>query len=330
MPTADQVKALVSSHADGDDERFYSIAMQVAARAARQGHTKFARDLRDLVDGANERARREPSGQRTRPVPIVRPRGELAGLLTASFPKTRLSSMELGDETRSRINRVLLEQRKRKTILDHGMRPLRKLLLVGPPGTGKTMTASVLSGELGIPLFTIQLDGLITKYLGETAAKLRLIFEEIQRTRAVYLFDEFDALGGERAAGNDVGEIRRVLNSFLQFLEQDDSGGIIVAATNHPRILDRALFRRFDYVLEYDLPSEDVAERMLRSRLPLLRDSKIDWNRAIEVAKGLSHSDLTRACEHVTKNAILHFRAHVDTAELEDALKERRRQFEKS
>lgn len=330
MPTADQVKALVRSHADGDDERFYSIAMQVAARAARQGHTKFARDLRDLVDRANDRVQRKSSGQRTRPVPIVQPRGELAGLLTASFPKTRLSSMELGGQTRMRIDRVLLEQRKRKAILDHGMRPLRKLLLVGPPGTGKTMTASVLSGELGIPLFTIQLDGLITKYLGETAAKLRLIFEEIQRTRAVYLFDEFDALGSERAAGNEVGEIRRVLNSFLQFLEQDDSDGIIVAATNHPRILDRALFRRFDYVIEYGLPSDEVAERVLRSRLPLLRDSEVDWGRAIDAAKGLSHSDLTRACEHVTKNAILHFRTQVDTSELEDALKERRRQFEKS
>ena len=330
MPTADQVKALVRSHADGDDERFYSIAMQVAARAARQGHTKFARDLRNLVEQANDRVRREPSGQRTRPVPIVRPRGELAGLLVASFPKTRLSGMELGDQTRLRIDRVLLEQRKRKTILDHGMRPLRKLLLVGPPGTGKTMTASVLSGELGIPLFTIQLDGLITKYLGETATKLRLIFEEIQRTRAIYLFDEFDALGGERSAGNEVGEIRRVLNSFLQFLEQDDSDGIIVAATNHPGILDRALFRRFDHVIEYDLPSDDVAERVLRSRLPLLRDSKIDWGRAIDDARGLSHSDLTRACEHVTKNAILRFRSNVGTAELEAALKERRRQFGES
>lgn len=192
------------------------------------------------------------------------------------------------------------------------------------------MTASALSGELGIPLFTIRLDGLFTKYLGETAARLRLIFEEIQRTRAVYLFDEFDALGGERSAGNDVGEIRRVLNSFLQFLEQDDSDAVIVAATNHPWILDKALFRRFDRVIEYDLPSDEVAERVLRSCLAPLAGSEIDWGRIIAAAKGLSHSDLTRACEHVSKNAILYSRAHADTAELEAALKERGRQFGKS
>jgi len=324
MATADHVKALIRSHAEGDDERFYAIAMQVAAKAARQGHTKFAHDLRDLVDRAKERMQSAPSGQRTKPVPIVQPRGELAGLLTAGFPKIRLSDMALDEAIRSRIDRILLEQRQRETILAHGMPPLRKLLLVGPPGTGKTMTAAALAGELSVPMFTIQLDGLITKYLGETAAKLRLIFEAIQQTRAVYLFDEFDALGGERAARNEVGEIRRVLNSFLQFLEQDDSDSIIVAATNHPQILDRALFRRFDSVIEYRLPSEDIAEKVMRSRLVLLDTSQVDWRKAIDAAEGLSHSDITRACEQGAKNAILQHHTRVDTAELVKALIERR------
>jgi SpoVK/Ycf46/Vps4 family AAA+-type ATPase len=324
MATADHLKALIRSHAEGDDERFYAIAMQVAAQAARQGHTKFAQDLRDLVDQAKVRAKGSPSGQMTRPVPIVQPRGELVGLLTASFPKNRLSDMALDESIRSRIDRILLEQRQRDTILAHGMSPLRKLLLVGPPGTGKTMTAAALAGELSVPLFTIQLDGLITKYLGETAAKLRLIFEAIRQTRAVYLFDEFDALGGERAARNEVGEIRRVLNSFLQFLEQDDSDSIIVAATNHAHILDRALFRRFDSVIEYRLPSEGIAEKVMRSRLALLDTSCVDWTRALDAAKGLSHSDLARACEHSAKNAILQHHTRVDTAELVEALLERR------
>ena len=324
MATADHVKALIRSHAEGDDERFYAIAMQVAAQAARQGHTKFAQELRDLVDQAKARVKAVPAGQKTKPVPIIQPRGELAGLLTASFPKDRLSDMALDEAIRSRIDRILLEQRQRETILSHGMSPLRKLLLVGPPGTGKTMTAAALAGELSIPLFTIQLDGLITKYLGETAAKLRLIFEAIQQTRAVYLFDEFDALGGERAARNEVGEIRRVLNSFLQFLEQDESNSIIVAATNHPQILDRALFRRFDAVIEFRLPSKDVAEKVMRSRLALLNTSRMDWSKALDAAKGLSHSDLTRACEHAAKNAILQHHTRIDTAELVEALIERR------
>lgn len=323
MATAEHVKALIRSHAEGDDERFYAIAMQVAAQAARHGHGKFAQELRGLVDRAKARARPEP-GQRVRPVPVVQPRGELAGLLTASYPKARLSELALADSVRGRIERVLLEQRERERIREHGFTPFRKLLLVGPPGTGKTMTAAVLAGELTLPLFTIQLDGLITKYLGETAAKLRLIFDAIQETRAVYLFDEFDALGGERGTSNEVGEIRRVLNSFLLFLEQDESPSLIVAATNHPKLLDRALFRRFDTVVEYSLPARDVAEQVMRSRLALLDTRDIDWALALEAADDLSHADLTRACEHAAKRAILEHRTRVATAELIEALSERR------
>jgi SpoVK/Ycf46/Vps4 family AAA+-type ATPase len=175
-----------------------------------------------------------------------------------------------------------------------------------------------------LPLFTIQFDGLITKYLGETAAKLRLIFDAMQETRAVYFFDEFDALGGERAAKNDVGEIRRVLNSFLQFLEQDESDSLIVAATNHPGLLDRALFRRFDSVVEYGLPTAEVAAVVMRARLALLDTSEVDWPKTVEAAAGLSHAELTRACEHMAKNAVLMNSLRADTNDLIRTLLDRR------
>ncbi|MGN7613120.1 AAA family ATPase [Magnetococcales bacterium HHB-1] len=323
MATADHVKALIRSHADGDDERFYAIAMQVAAGAARQGHTKSAKDLRDLVDRVKTRENVTTSGQKTKPIPIVQPRGELAGLLIAAFPTIRLNDMALSDAIKNRLERILLEQRQRAKLRAHGMTPIRMLLLVGPPGTGKTMTASTLAGELGIPLFTIQLDGLITKYLGETAAKLRLIFETIQKTRAIYFFDEFDALGSERATKNEVGEIRRVLNSFLQFLEKDDSDSIIAGATNHPQILDRALFRRFDSVIEYELPSSEIAEQVMRGCLALLDTSQVNWPEVLEASKALSHSDLTRACEYAAKNAILQHHTCISNNDLIEALQER-------
>lgn len=324
MATADHIKALIRSHSEGDEERFYAIALQVAAQAARQGHSKMAKELRDLVDRAKARGEPPAQGQKTKPVPIVQPRGELAGLLTASFPTIRLADMALDQSVRSRLERILLEQRQREKLRAHGMSPIQKLLLVGPPGTGKTMTASALASELGIPLFTIRLDGLITRYLGETAAKLRLIFDAIQQTRAVYFFDEFDALGSERATKNEVGEIRRVLNSFLQFLEQDDSDSLVAGATNHPQILDKALFRRFDAVIEYGLPSADISEQVMRARLALLDTSQVDWSAAAEAAEGLSHSEVTRACEQAAKNAILQQHTRIDTGELVEALRERR------
>ena len=214
MASAEQIKALLKSHIDGEDDRFFSVAMQVAAHEARFGHGKFAEELRAMIDEAKGR---RGAGQ---PVPIGRPRGELANLLEASYSKARLGEMIMNDVLADQIRRVIREQRHAGRIVEHGLSPRRKLLLTGPPGTGKTMTASVLAGELGLPLFQVRLDGLITKYMGETAAKLRQIFDATSRTRGVYFFDEFDAIGSQRGIPNDVGEIRRVLNSFLQMMEQ--------------------------------------------------------------------------------------------------------------
>lgn len=324
MATAEQVKALIRSHAEGDDSRFYAIAMQVAAQAARSGHGKFANELRELVDRVKERGKALEPSRGPSPVPLVQPRGELAGLLTVGYPKVRFSDMALTETLRTRLDRVLIEQRQRGRIREHGFAPMRKLLLVGPPGTGKTMSAAALAGELGLPLFAIQLDGLITKYMGETAAKLRLVFDAVQSTRGVYLFDEFDALGGERGTKNDVGEIRRVLNSFLQFLEQDESDSLVIAATNHAQLLDRALFRRFDALLEYTLPTAEVALRVMRTRLGLLDTSAVDWSAVATAAEGLSHAEIAQAAEHAAKNAILDHTTAIRGSELAVALTERR------
>jgi len=325
MATADQVKALIRSHADGDDTRFYAIAIQVAAQAARSGHGKFAVELRDLVDQVKARAKAVEPVRGPKPVPLAQPKGELAGLLTVGYPNTRIADMALAEVLEPKLARLLKEQRERGRLREHGFLPMRKVLLVGPPGTGKTMTAAALAGELGLPLFSIQLDGLITKFMGETAAKLRLVFDAIQSTRGVYLFDEFDALGGERGSKNDVGEIRRVLNSFLQFLEQDDSDSLVLGATNHVALLDRALFRRFDAVLEYALPTPAIATSVMRARLSLLDTKDVNWDRVTESAEGLSHAEIAMACEQAAKNAILDHTTSVREAELVAALQDRHR-----
>jgi SpoVK/Ycf46/Vps4 family AAA+-type ATPase len=186
------------------------------------------------------------------------------------------------------------------------------------------MTALALAGDMGLPLFKIQLDGLITKFMGETAAKLRLVFEAIETTRGVYLFDEFDALGSERGTRNDVGEMRRVLNSFLQFLEQDDSESLVIGATNHVGLLDQALFRRFDGVFEYELPTAEIAVEVIRGRLSLLDTTGLDWESVTKAAGGLSHAALVRACEQAAKDVLLSNRTRLDTEGVLVALDERR------
>ena len=204
MTTASQIVTLLKSHIAGDEDRFLSTAMQLAAHEARQGHGKLAQELRDLVDAAKSKPSAIP--RRGGPVPLAQPRGELAGLLSARYPDTRLADMILPLDLQARLERVLHEQRQQQYLRDHGLHPRRKLLLVGPPGAGKTMTAAALAGELKLPLFSVVLDGLITKFMGETAAKLRLVFDAMGATRGVYFFDEFDAIEPAGASGKTLGK----------------------------------------------------------------------------------------------------------------------------
>jgi SpoVK/Ycf46/Vps4 family AAA+-type ATPase len=323
MTTARHLIALVRSHIAGDEDRFLATAMQLAAHEARQGHGKLAHDLKELVDAA--KAREQTIGRDARPVPLVQPKGELAGILDARYPDLRLADMILPDALHGRLERVLSEQRHQQNLRDHGLHPRRKLLLVGPPGSGKTMTAAALAGELHLPLFTIVLDGLITKFMGETAAKLRLVFDAMQATRGVYFFDEFDAIGARRGERQDVGEIRRVLNSFLQFLEHDESHGLIVAATNHPELLDKALFRRFDDVIEYSVPDVVLAETLLRARLDRFDTRGLPWREVADRTVGLSQAEIVRAADDAAKSTLLRKGKRITSATLIEAITERRR-----
>jgi SpoVK/Ycf46/Vps4 family AAA+-type ATPase len=317
----DEIKALLRSYIEGDDAHFYAIAMQLAAAESRKGHGKLAEELRDLIDkGKNRRSVRSISDV---PVPINRPRGELATLLRVSYPKSRLADLVVAPQVEAGLRRIVEEQRHFSKLLEHGLFPRRKILLVGSPGTGKTLTASALAGELGVPLFVVRLDALLTKFMGETAAKLRQIFDALGTTRGVYFFDEFDAIGGQRISANDVGEVRRILNSFLVMIEEDASTSLILAATNHPEILDHALFRRFDDVIEYELPGGDQIAVILRARLGRFAPKNLDYSAFAEGAIGMSHAEVTRAADETVKNAVMHDLAHVDVEELKAQLRQR-------
>ena len=315
MATAEQVKSLIRSHFSDDPERFYTVALQVAAHEARQGHKSLANELRQMVD----RAKQKRSSRNVLAFPK-----ELSGLILSESPTRLFNSLVVSEELKGRIERIILEFRQQSKLKKHGLSHRRKILLSGSPGTGKTMTAQVLASELKQPLQIIQMDRLVTKFMGETSAKLRQIFDFISQYRGVYLFDEFDAIGGERDLGNDVGEMRRVLNSFLQFIENESSDNLIVAATNNLRLLDRALFRRFDDVLYYDLPDQKGRESLIANLLGTFRTKRFPLEKAAAEGKGLSHSEIDHACRDAIKLAILNNKTRTTYESFRKLIKERR------
>jgi SpoVK/Ycf46/Vps4 family AAA+-type ATPase len=314
MATAEQIKSLIRSHLSDDAERFYSIALQVAAHEARQGHTALAHEIRGIVDKA-----RTAKGA----VVLQFPK-DMMGLVLSENPTIAKSALVIPSALKERIERIIHEYRQQHKLKSHGLTHRRKILLIGPPGTGKTMTARVLAHELRLPLHTIQVDRLVTKFMGETSAKLRQIFDLIRNEVGVYLFDEFDAIGGERSLENDVGEMRRVLNSFLQFIEHDSSDSLVVAATNNPKLLDRALFRRFDDVMYYEQPTDDERKRLIENVLGTYLGTRFAWKQVFADSSGLSHAEIDQACRDSIKTTILSGKTKVKADELLLALNERR------
>ncbi len=318
MASSTQIKALMQSHIDKDDDRFLSIALQVAAHEARNGHGKLAQELKLLIDKAKKRS------LNNLPISISSGVKDSTGLLTTSHPKLRFNDLIVSSNVKDRLERLVKEQKHLSTLKNHGLSPRRKLLLAGKPGTGKTYTASVLAGELGFPLFEVRLDAVITKYLGESSTKLRQIFDAIREVRGVYFFDEFDALGSHRGSANDVGEARRILNSFLQMIEQDESNSVIVCATNHIEALDHALFRRFDDVIRYELPSEKEIISLFKSRLRTYVAKNFSWKKLAQLSDGLSNAEVTLVANDATKEMLIHDLPSITISMLQQAIEDRK------
>lgn len=291
--------------------------MQLAATEGNAGHTRVAEELRALIAQLPERR----GGASFAPpelaaVDIAQPRGELGGLLTGGFRQERLRDVVLGGETKRLIARLLQENNSRAALESWGTSARRKLLFYGPPGCGKTLTASVIAGELGLPLMMIRFDGLFSRFLGATANHLKVIFDEMPRRPAVYLFDEVDAMAKSRGDAQEVGEVRRVVTSFLQLLDADRSGSIIIAATNFESLLDRALFRRFDALVPFEMPDVEQLERLLRLRLNAFVLPPRYLRQLAGAAVGMSFADAARACEDAIRTMILDDRHELTEADL--------------
>ncbi len=297
MATADQILSLIRNHLNNDDTQFRKVALQISAVEARSGHAIVARTIQELLN-----QKKTSLGT----VRLVSKNKDIDDLLLQVDTYGDMTSLVLSQELKEKLDRVIKEYLKKETLSKYGLANRRKLLLYGASGTGKTMTASALAKEFNLPFFVVRTEKVVTKFMGETGQKLGRIFDFINEVPAVYLFDEFDAIGSQRGMDNEVGEQRRILNTFLQLLERDDSDSFIIAATNSIESIDKAMFRRFDDVIEYKLPDTEQRLALLREYLYTAKD--LDFSSAEPLFDGMSHAEIKMVCSDIFKESLLNDR----------------------
>lgn len=318
---ADILTLLLRSHADGDESSFRKAALQLAASESSAGHARVAEEIRGIIA-------KMPATSAVKHGPVIdiaSPRGELADLLEGGHRDERLRDIVLRPDARELLLRVITENRSRGRLERFGVSPRRRLLFHGAPGCGKTLGAAVLAGEMGLPLMTVRFDALFSRFLGATAVQLRAIFAEMPRRPGVYLFDEFDSVAKARGDSQDVGEMNRVVTAFLQLVDADVSGSILVAATNHVELLDRAVFRRFDVIVPFDKPTREQLVDLLQLRLAAVGLNGGVAERLATSAEGWSFADVVRACDDAVRTMALDDRDEVVEHDVVAALEELKR-----
>lgn len=317
MTMGELVRALLAAHVDGDDAGFRGAAEALIVEERRKNHPVLANDLERVLSNGSQSSKRpflvDQGVEILGALPSDKERG--MPLVSVSTPVRSIDSIVLGPVLRRSIERIREENRNAELLGTYGLRPMRKLLFCGPPGCGKTVTAEALAESLRLPLVLVRFDAVVSSYLGETAANLSRVMDFARRNPAVYLFDEFDAIGKKRDAEEEHGELKRVVNSFLQMLDGFRGESIIVAATNHQGLLDPALWRRFDDILFFDFPDEEQAVTTLVRLLgPIGVEPDVNLKAYGPRLAGFSFADVEHLAVDAMKRTILGGGLHV-TAE---------------
>jgi SpoVK/Ycf46/Vps4 family AAA+-type ATPase len=317
MARSDLLKKLFRSYKGRNDPAFLDAAREIIDDERKKQHASLANELQRILDNGTGPA----SPDRLlglEPLPKDADRG--APLLEIRHPDRYLEELVLADVQRSILVRVLEEFRQWEVLEAHSLRPGNRLLFCGPPGCGKTATAESLSRELGVPLLVVRFDAVVSSLLGETAANLRKVFDYAARGVWVVLFDEFDAIGRSRDDATEHGELKRVVNAFLQMLDRFSGRSLVVAATNFEQALDPALWRRFDEIVRFEKPDRSQVEQLLSKKLAHVRVPAGLLRGAVERLDGVSHAEVERVCFDVLKQTALRGCRSVNAEDLELAI----------
>lgn len=267
MARSDLIIDLVKAGVSGDQDSVRITAEAIAADERAKKHSGVADRIAKVLISTPKPG---VNGKSTQPAMRLR---DGSGGIQRREPDRNMASLFLDKSIRTACSELVEEQQRADVLRAHGLEPRHRLLLVGPPGNGKTSLAESLAYELALPLFMVRYDAIITSYLGDTATRLRRMFDFVKTEPCVLFFDEFDAIGKERGDLHETGEIKRVVTTLLLQLDDLPSYCVLVGATNHPELLDRATWRRFEIKLELGKPSDDQMTDYFALRMKEFKDN---------------------------------------------------------
>ena len=248
MARSDLLIKLVRASVAGDQSAVRAAVEAIIAEEKHKQHTVLADRLTRAMQTNGNGMNKHPS--------VSKPAHKGREFLAEITPRRELGDMVLSETCRTAVDQLIEEQQRSSLLRAHGLDPQHRLLLIGPPGNGKTSLAEAIAESLAMPFFVVRYEAMIGSYLGETAGRLGRVFDYVRTTPCVLFFDEFDAVGKERGDIHETGEIKRVVTSLLMNIDELPSYAVVIAATNHSELLDRAVWRRFQLRLGLPAPGE--------------------------------------------------------------------------
>ncbi|HZG84865.1 AAA family ATPase [Paenibacillus sp.] len=317
MARADLLKKLFRSYKFNDNESFIKAAELIIDEERKKNHLVLADELKRILYSEHLSKPKSISVlQTTQPKDL----DKNAPLFEVKFPDKFFNDLIVAEDIKENLMDILKDYLHWDALVSNGLKPNNKLLFYGPPGCGKTITAEALAGELGLPLLYIRFDAVISSFLGETSTNIRKIFDYASSGSWIIFFDEFDAIGRSRADDGENSEIKRVVNAFLQLMDNFTGRSIIVAATNYEKVLDHALWRRFTEIIKFDLPTADSIHKLLLTRLSRFAGPE---QKLVELSNelcGYSQADIERVCQNVLKRCIMEGRTYYTKFDLDRAV----------
>lgn len=319
MANGKLLRQLIKSGTQGDDIGFRAASEAVIQEEREKNHHLLANDLERLLYGAQSKSTDFRNFHAVSMLPSNKDSG--LQLVEARSVVREEKDIVLANAARTSLNEILVEHNRADVLRSYGMQPAQKLLFCGPPGCGKSLAAEVIANVLSMPLVLVRLDSVISSFLGETAANLRKVFDYIALHPVVALFDEFDALAKDRSDSADHGELKRSVNAVLQMMDGYRGDSILIATTNYESLLDKAVWRRFDEIVHFEMPTSEQVKQLLALKLSGVRHNFEPGDAKIAVLfKDMSHADIERVLRRAIKDMILSGREFLEKAHLDAAL----------